>query len=380
MTLQPLAGQFLDGVKIPSSSHIVLPKDWSLRGHTLGTIFGVEELRKSPSSPSLYEAKGGICQMGVASTNGKHKAMLEEYAAFIGTSEDSPTVAPTVVEEGLLGKMVRNDRFAVPDYKDGYYVDRDQWYLLLRNINNCINTLLLGESGTGKTTLLTLACQRLGIPYSIYDMGAMHDPIPSLLGVHRLEGGGSVFDYARFTQDVQKPGVIILDELSRCSPMAVNILFPCLDHRRELPVELAGSSDKLRNIKIHPECCFVATANVGTEYSGTMSMDRALVGRFFPLELSFMPREVEVNILVKRCGISFLAATKLTGIAGTVRRNYEKEELSTTISTRETLMAGNLVADGWTPLKAMELVYLPLFEGTKDSGERSMVAKMLMGL
>ena len=51
---------------------------------------------------------------------------------------------------------------------------------------------------------------------------------------------------------------------------------------------------------------------------------------------------------------------------------------SCSVSTRETLMAGKLVSDGWTALEAMELTFLPLFEGTRTDGERSIVSKIFM--
>ena len=209
-------------------------------------------------------------------------------------------------------------------------------------------------------------------------MGSMYDPVSGLLGVHRLQKGGeSVFDYAKFTQDMQKPGVILLDELSRAPVMTNNILFPCLDSRRMLPVEMAGG-DELRSIPVHPDCVFIATANVGAEYTGTMSMDRALVGRFFPLELDYMPLDSEVQVLTKRCGILPAEAENIASVAGTVRSLYGKQEISCTISTRETLAAAWLVADGWSSLDAMELTFLPLFEGTRTEGERGMVAKIFM--
>ena len=140
---------------------------------------------------------------------------------------------------------------------------------------------------------------------------------------------------SKFTQDIQKPGVILLDELSRAPATTNNILFPCLDSRRMLPVEMAGG-DELRSIPVHPDCVFVATANVGAEYTGTMSLDRALVGRFFPLELDYMPLECEVQVLTKRCGILPADAENIASVAGTVRSLYGKQEISYTISTRET--------------------------------------------
>ena len=113
--------------------------------------------------------------------------------------------------------------------------------------------MIIGPTGTGKTELVMLACRKLGIECNVYDMGSMYEPISGLLGVHRLKKGGeSVFDYAKFTQDIQKPGVILLDELSRAPVTTNNILFPCLDTRRMLPVEMAGGED-LRAIKVHPK-------------------------------------------------------------------------------------------------------------------------------
>ena len=50
--------------------------------------------------------------------------------------------------------------------------------------------------------------------------------------------------------------------------MAMNVLFPCLDGRREFRIDIAGSKNA-RVVKFHPECVFFATANIGENYSGT---------------------------------------------------------------------------------------------------------------
>ena len=307
----------------------------------------------------------------------------EEFIGVGGSSRDfiEPDTPATPPRDSLLAKMQRNSDFKVPTIKEGgFYVDSENWYLLLRNITNQVNTMMIGPTGTGKTELVLLACERLGVDCYVYDMGSMYDPVAGLLGVHRLQKGGeSVFDYAKFTQDIQKPGVILLDELSRAPVTTNNILFPCLDSRRTLPVELAGGED-LRAIKVHDECCFIATANVGAEYTGTMSMDRALVNRFFPLELDYMPKDKEESVLIKRYGVAKDVAQHIVSVANKVRSLYVKQEIGCSLSTRETLMAAELVADGWSVLRAMELVYLPLFEGTKAEGERGTVAKAIMAM
>lgn len=384
--LRPLAGQMLDGSKVDQTLNV--QSDKIIRTmYPIGTVFGSDSLTLC----SGYYQSGSIFPLGLRDDEYKLPAhrpsegMQRAYERYIGaTGSDAGEFreeedGELAGKESLLSKMKKNKDFKVPDIKkDGFYVDPDNWYLLLRNINNQINTMLIGDSGTGKTELVMLACRALGIPCHVYDMGSMYDPVAGLLGVHRLqEGGVSTFDYAKFTQDISQPGVVLLDELSRAPVTTNNILFPCLDSRRTLPVEIAGGDD-LRSIKVHEDCCFIATANVGAEYTGTMSMDRALVGRFFPLELDYMPRDKEEQVIVKRCGVTLSSAKHIVSVANNVRSLYRKQEISCSISTRETLMAAALVADGWTPLRAMELVFLPLFEGSKAEGERGIITKSLM--
>lgn len=224
-----------------------------------------------------------------------------------------------------------------------------------------------------KTQVIQLICEQLGIPCRIYDMGAMHDPISDLLGVHRLEDGKSIFDYAKFTEDVQTPGVIVLDELSRCPATALNILFPVLDHRRTLPVEIAGSKD-VREIKVHEKVCFIATCNIGIEYTGTSTLDKALTNRFFPIEFDYLDPSIETQVLIKKCDISRNDASIISSIADSIRKLKASSDLETAISTRETLMIGDLVHDGWELTTAIKTILLPLYG--KD--ERDKIIKLIM--
>ena len=40
-------------------------------------------------------------------------------------------------------------------------------------------------------------------------------------------------------------------------------------------------------------------------------------------------------------------------------------------------MAAELVADGWSVLRSLELSFLPLFEGSGSDGERGIVKKII---
>src|SRR5574344_914679 len=120
----------------------------------------------------------------------------------------------------------------------GFYINSEKWKLLKRNVANKINTMIIGPTGCGKTSIVKILSEKLNIPMYIIDCGAITDPISSLLGVHRIKDGHSIFDYAKFTQIIQKPCIILLDELSRAGMGSNNILFSCLDDRRELNIEI----------------------------------------------------------------------------------------------------------------------------------------------
>ena len=392
--LRPLAGQTAHDGSVINPNFNTKGSKRMRESYPIGTVF----CSKVCEQQGGYYAAGDLFPLDInlgdylSEMHMPTPEMVNAYREF-KEHEEAPadlfSSAGMVIEEStveteapkafsMLEMLSSERRYVTPTVdSDGFSISDDNWRLLLRNILSGTNTMMIGPTGTGKTELVMLACRKLGIECNVYNMGTIFDPISELLGVHRLVGGSSTFDYAKFAKDVQKPGVILLDELSRAPVTTNNVLFPCLDSRRVLPVDMAGGDD-LRVIPLHPKCVFVATANVGSEYTGTMSMDRALVGRFFPLELGYMESEEEKKVLMKRHGISESDARNIVTVAATVRSKHAATELSSSLSTRETLMAARLISDGWSAQKAMELTFLPLFEGTKVEGERAVVMQIIL--
>lgn len=268
------------------------------------------------------------------------------------------------------------EKYPCPDISSGFYIEERNWNFLVRNIMQHKNTMLIGPTGTGKTEVIMKICENLGIDCHIYDMGSMQDPLTDLLGSHRLENGSSIFDYAKFVDDVQKPGVILLDELSRAPLMTNNILFPCLDSRRQLPIEIVDSHHD-RIVKVHPECTFIATANIGSEYSGTNDIDAALLNRFLPIQLDYLPANIEMEIVKIRTKIDDDAATEIVSKFNTIRIAYKESRISKSVSTRELIACGELIHDGFTISEALDFVVCQKYLNNNYDNELNVVKKLI---
>lgn len=283
----------------------------------------------------------------------KSYSLDEEMETSTKIDENGKYVTKLSVKQS--NKLIDN----IPDTptidNSGFYIDDKKWKYLVRNIIRKKPTLLIGPTGTGKTELILMACKKLGINCEVHDMGSMQDPLTDLIGCHRIKDGSSTFDYAKFVDDVQKPGVILLDELSRAPLMTNNILFPCLDSRRELPLAIADSEGP-RSVKVHPDCVFIATANIGSEYSGTQEIDAALLNRFLPLKLDYIPANYEVELIMARSNILRYDAEAIVKFANKMRQKFKEGVINLPVSTRENIAMAELVADGFDLIDAVNFV------------------------
>ena len=266
-----------------------------------------------------------------------------------------------------------------PQDASGFHVEEDVWKHLIWAFSKKKNVLLTGPSGSGKTEIVKLLCEKSGTPLTIIQMGAITDPTEQLVGKMDIDSltGGTKFDWAPFALAIQQPGVVLLDEINRIPRNGENLLFSCLDNTRCLCADGAKSQDQ-REIPVHQDCMFIATANIGDEFTGTKEIDAAMMTRFLSkIEMNYMKQETEIKILMKRQDITKEDATNIAFVANRIRVMASKGELQVSISTRETLTCAEMVHDGFPVLKAMEYTFLPLYDqgsGPQDkASERAQV-------
>ena len=132
-------------------------------------------------------------------------------------------------------------------------------------------------------------------------MGATQDPRSTLIGNTHFKEGETIFDKSPFVTAIEtENAIILLDELSRAHPEAWNILMTVLDEgQRYLRLD---ESVNAPIIKVANGVSFIATANIGTEYTSTRVLDRALMDRFEIIEVDILSLEQE-SILLTKTGI-----------------------------------------------------------------------------
>ena len=268
---------------------------------------------------------------------------------------------------------------SIPKPND-FYIDDLKWKYLLRNIIRGKNIMMTGPSGCGKTDVTFKAAKSLNREVIYFNLGATQDPRSTLIGnTHYSKDTGTYFSESLFVSAIQKPNtVILLDELSRAHPEAWNILMTVLDPiQRYLRLDEKSDSP---TIKEADGVSFIATANIGSEYTATRIIDRALLDRFAILEMDILSYEQEYQLLSSKYTVNQETLLKLCDIIKDIRKEVKSDtpRISTTISTRATLEIVELLTDAFTLERAIEILVYPLFsdEGGNDS-ERTYIKQVV---
>jgi len=261
------------------------------------------------------------------------------------------------------------------------FMEGTKWKFLVRSAMRGKNIMMTGPAGCGKTMAAKSLTNTLERPNFYFNLGATQDPRATLIGnTHFNKKDGTFFSEALFVKAIQTEGaIILLDELSRAHPEAHNILMTVLDEgQRYLRLDEAEGAP---TIKVADGVTFVATANIGNEYTATRVMDRALLDRFIIVEMDVLGYDEEVELL--KFLFPLVNNKDIESVASIVSdtRNELKGEmprLSTHISTRLSVEMVSLIYDGFNLAEASEVCIYPLFDnaGGIDS-ERTFIKQIV---
>ena len=291
------------------------------------------------------------------------------------TSTDSVEV-PTDHEEVL--NFIHNSYSLKPK---GLVMKELKWKYLIRSAVRGKNIMMTGAAGCGKTMAAKALVNSLDREDFYFNLGATQDPRATLIGnVHFNEGEGTYFSESLFVKAIQTPNaVILLDELTRAHPDAWNILMTVLDYgQRYLRLD---EQNEQKTIKEAPGVTFVATANIGNEYTATRVLDKALMDRFTIVEMDILNEEEEFGLLSYMFpNVDKTLLENVSKIAHMTRVNSSSDDarIGAGISTRTTVELSGLLFDGFSLEEASEVSIYPQYseDGGVDS-ERTFVRQIV---
>ncbi len=268
-------------------------------------------------------------------------------------------------------------------------MDNLKWRYLMRSVLRGKNIMMTGPSGCGKTLAAQTVSKVLdGRQFFYFNIGATQDPRSTLIGnTHYSKEKGTFVAEALFVKAIQTPNaIVLLDELTRGHADAWNILMTVLDeNQRYLRIDEMPDTPTIRVAK---GVTFIATANIGAEYTATRVLDRAMLDRFASVvEMEPLGRDDEITLLnmtYPEVGTDNIRAIAEIADHTRVQVRSEDPKVTTSISSRMTVEMAGLLNDGFTLAEAAEACVYPFFSpaGGNDSERtymRQLVQKYFVG-
>jgi len=308
--------------------------------------------------------------------NGKYQWRKWEGEISSPETHNSIVDVPTDHEEVL--NFIHSSYSLKPK---GLMMTELKWKYLIRSAVRGKNIMMTGPAGCGKTMAAKSVVNSLDRPDFYFNLGATQDPRATLIGnTHFDSSKGTYFQKSLFVEAIQTPNsVILLDELSRAHPDAWNILMTVLDYgQRYLRLDEKDGSE---TIKVADGVTFVATANIGNEYTSTRVMDKALMDRFTIVEMDVLTEEDETSLL--NYMFPNVDSTTLSNVAkiATLTRtesNSDTARITSGISTRTTVELCGLLYDGFSLQESAEVSIYPQYDNTGGvDSERTFVKQIV---
>ena len=241
----------------------------------------------------------------------------------------------------------------------------------LRAINiaseNNLSMLLIGETGTGKTTMIKSVAERLGKTCLRFSING-ETTVDEFVGRWTLKGGSTVYQDGILIEAMRNGWWIVVDELNSALPEILFTLHPLLDDDKYI---ILTNKDNEKVVP-HKDFRFFASINPSGEYAGTKDMNKAFLSRFqMVLNIEYPSISMERKIVEEKGEVDTWVASLIVSVSKHIRDAKAKEELYYSCSTRDLIQWGLLTK--WFSLGdafSMSILY------KADMEERALIWKI----
>ena len=237
-------------------------------------------------------------------------------------------------------------------------------------IRDSLPVLLMGESGTGKTSAIRYLANQTGNGLRRVNLngGTTAD---ELVGRMLINDKGTYWVDGVLTEAMRRGEWIVLDEINAALPEVLFVLQSVLDDDGYL---VLSEKDDKEIVHKHPNFRLFATCNP-PEYAGTKEMNKALLSRFaICINADFPSEKTELEIIEHRLGNAVAKsemAIKLVGLAKETRKAKELGTADYAINTRDVLNILQL-SEFTDPNEALALGFANKLDGSDNKALMTM--------
>ena len=263
---------------------------------------------------------------------------------------------PATIKYGKIEIPVNDGKSPYVPVKPGTFIDHgDIMKTLAIAVRDNLPTLLLGQSGTGKTAAIRYLANVTGNGLRRVNLngGTTAD---ELVGRQMINDHGTFWVDGILTECLRNGTWLVLDELNAALPEVLFVLQSVLDDDGYL---VLTEKDDKEIVQKHKDFRLFATMNP-PEYAGTKELNKALLSRFaICISTEFPPEKVELDIIENHLGAAIAKsemAIKLVGLANETRKAKEIGNADYAINTRDVLNCLRL-AEFMEPFEALSLAF-----------------------
>jgi midasin (ATPase involved in ribosome maturation) len=224
---------------------------------------------------------------------------------------------------------------------------------IMEQVAICINkkmpTLLAGETGTGKTSLIRYLAHKTNNCFRRINHNG-GTTVEDIAGKILLNKDGTYWVDGVLIEAMRKGWWYLADEIN-ASSAEINFIYHSLLDDDGFVVLSENGGEVVRP---HENFRFFASMNPSTDYAGTKEINKALLSRFCVIKIDFSPPKIEASILQNRTGIVKEVAFNMVKFATEIRSSKAKDKLSFLLSTRDLIL--------WADLYGVYKKYLPSAE------------------
>jgi MoxR-like ATPase len=259
-----------------------------------------------------------------------------------------------------------------------FYRDENEYIPKAKAILEAVGNLrLVGETGTGKSTIVEAMCQEFGWELHQYqlstetsrmDLLAQDILVPDGMGGTAIKPRlGVIAESILRPKNPKVPQVLFLDEFNYAQPAVLTIMNSLTDGRRNVRIpELAETEyfpkgDPIVNRPDNHYVIIGMNPSEKTQYSGTISMNIAQLRRFESLNIKYLSKSAEFEVVEKTLAqknqtIDYLDFEPLLKLASWSREQYMDERLSTPITTGNLINYAKLLKAGLDLFDIREII------------------------